>query len=178
MALVFAWQWLLILAGLTFWPSKHGLALLPVTVALTLMVHREQAELPAPSRLGWGLLAGFVFFLLLIPGCRLRTGEQGRLSACKANLHGLGTALTLYSNDQRSLPPHLEALTPNYLKSIPTCPAAGKPNYVYRRRAEGFMVYCRGCYHHCSIDSANYPRFDSQEGFHERPSSQAPDAAP
>ena len=173
LGLVFCWQWLLILAALTFEPFEHLPALLAVTAALTLMVHHEKAQLPAPSSLGWSLLAGFLVLVLIKPGCMLRGGEQSRLCACKSNLKNVATGLELYAGDWAGqYPPELGYITPNYLKFLPTCPAAGKDTYShsYRVHAEQYTVMCRGCYHHgAAIDTPNYPRYTALEGLLEHP---------
>lgn len=51
---------------------------------------------------------------------------------CRTTLKNVGTALEMYSTDASGrYPPRLEALVPNYLKAMPTCPASGKATYGY-----------------------------------------------
>jgi hypothetical protein len=60
---------------------------------------------------------------------------QGQFTACTSNLKNLGTALEMYSTDYKGKYPPVDSglslLTPNYLKTIPACPAAGKVTYSY-----------------------------------------------
>ena len=61
--------------------------------------------------------------------------KSGRFVACQSNLKNIGTALEMYSTDWSGKYPPLDQglnlLTPNYLKYIPECPAAGKVTYSY-----------------------------------------------
>lgn len=49
---------------------------------------------------------------------------------CGANMRNLGRELEMYATDNLGLfPTSLGQLVPNYVKSIPTCPAAGSDTY-------------------------------------------------
>lgn len=60
---------------------------------------------------------------------------HGKFTACKSNLKNIATAMEMYSTDWRGKFPPVESglslLTPNYLRTIPTCPAAGTATYSY-----------------------------------------------
>lgn len=59
---------------------------------------------------------------------RARAG--GSLTACKSNLKNIGTAFEMYSTDWSGhYPKDISRLTPNYLKTFPECPQAGKDTY-------------------------------------------------
>lgn len=56
--------------------------------------------------------------------------SHGILTACESNLRNISTALEMYSVDHGGTYPHgVERLTPNYLRVIPTCPAAEADSY-------------------------------------------------
>jgi hypothetical protein len=46
-------------------------------------------------------------------------------------------------------PVRLSHLTPNYLKELPVCPAAGKFNYHFEslKKPDLYTIYCQGHYH-------------------------------
>ncbi|MFN8609390.1 MAG: hypothetical protein U0931_17765 [Vulcanimicrobiota bacterium] len=56
--------------------------------------------------------------------------KQAKTAACRSNLKNIATALEMYSTDYAGrYPTSLAPLTPNYLKTIPTCPAGAKDTY-------------------------------------------------
>lgn len=60
----------------------------------------------------------------------VRSSSRGGFTACISNVKNIGAALEMYSTDwSGSFPPTLSNLTPNYLKTIPSCPAAGADTY-------------------------------------------------
>ena len=65
---------------------------------------------------------------ILVPNF-IRARAQGQVTACKSNLKNIATALEMYSTDYGGRFPTAiasgGALTPNYLRTLPTCPAAG-----------------------------------------------------
>lgn len=74
--------------------------------------------------------------------------SAAKTSACKSNLKNLGTALEMYSTDNAGRYPNDTSLLTagNYLKTIPTCPAAGKDSYseTYKVTTEpdGYSFRC------------------------------------
>ena len=116
---------------------------------------------------------------ILIPnfiGCRCGSP----LTACKSNLKNIGTALEMYSTDYDGrYPINLSRLTPNYLKTIPECPRAGRVTYRgdFGPRATGndagvedfYLVECTGTTHRDYDLSADYPKYDSIRGLVEGP---------
>lgn len=112
-------------------------------------------------------------FLLVLPNfIRPRCGG-GQLTACKSNLKNFGTALEMYAADHSGrMPPSAALLTPNYLKTMPICPRAGKDTYsaTYQRRSLSGepSVYCPS--HWERGPCANYPRRVKREAvaFHNR----------
>lgn len=142
--------------------------LLVAAGALTLQ--RECRELPPPGTLlalclaSW-LLAGF------IPCVFMRGHGSSPLTACKSNLKNLATACEMYASDYGGhYPADLTLLTGgNYLRTVPTCPAAGRDTYssTYEVSAQpdSFRFACSGCHHHRSgIHAPNYPRYSAEEG--------------
>ncbi|MGE0491095.1 MAG: hypothetical protein AB7S38_17945 [Vulcanimicrobiota bacterium] len=125
----------------------------------------------------YGLLSGLASLLLaavVVPNFT-RAPSRGMLTACKSNLKNMGTALEMYSTDWSGrYPPDIRLLTPNYLKTVPTCPGAGSDTYTstYRWHAEpdAYTIFCRGENHHsASIRTANYPQYTAVQGLIERP---------
>ena len=54
----------------------------------------------------------------------MRARASGSMSACTANLKNQGTALEMYATDYDGLyPSSLHALSPDYLRRLPTCPS-------------------------------------------------------
>ncbi len=65
-------------------------------------------------------------------------------------------------------------VTPNYLKTIPTCPSAGAQtcigSYTSASEPDAYTIFCSGLNHAgASITVANYPQYTAVEGLIERP---------
>jgi len=106
----------------------------------------------------------------LIPNFMRPPNHGGRHTACKSNLKNIGTAMEMYSSDhQGRYPPALGYVTPNYLKTIPTCPSAGKVTYGYVRATDPdcYTTWCSGSYH-TRFTNPNYPQYDAIQGLYER----------
>ena len=117
---------------------------------------------------------------ILVPNF-VRARARGQLPACKSNLKNIGTAMEMYSSDNSGkYPPNIDMLTPNYLKTIPECPASARVTYKYYggqgpANNPGFQDYyyveCHGENHtHVSI-KGHYPAYDGISGLIERPES-------
>lgn len=102
------------------------------------------------------------------------------LTMCKANCKNLATALEMWASDHGGhYPPSLDALVYcNYLKTLPTCPAAGSDTYsaTYgsRRKPDTFSFCCLGnnharAYTGFSGSSDNYPRYKAELGLIDHP---------
>jgi hypothetical protein len=101
----------------------------------------------------------------------IRARSQGEATACKSNLKNIGTALEMYSTDNAGrFPEHLSALSPNYLRAMPTCPAASSDTYSdgYAVSGSNYTVICGGAHHTAVGYSANYPQYSSTQGLRER----------
>lgn len=110
----------------------------------------------------------------------LRARCQGQSTACKSNLKNIATALEMFSTDHGGrYPALLSELTPKYVKSIPTCPSAGKDTYSssyrVRRDPDYFQICCSGTNHADVGLASNQPAYDSVQGLIE---SGCGDAAP
>ncbi len=108
---------------------------------------------------------------LLIPNF-IKARGQGQLTACKSNQKNLATALEMWSTDHSGhYPERLSEVVPDYLRSLPTCPSAGKdtysPSYSSGTSPDRFQFFCQG--HHHSATDANYPQYTSEQGLIERP---------
>lgn len=90
-----------------------------------------------PSRQGSGIitvlaLLGLVAALLVVIVPKLiRPEGAGQYSACQTNIRHLALASQMYAVDWGGHYPESTAfLTPNYLKTIPMCPASGTDTYT------------------------------------------------
>ncbi len=90
--------------------------------------------------------------------------------ACEQNLRNIAVALQAYANDNGQLyPSGLQALTPDYLVTLPTCPSAGANTYLagYQESTApvDYTVSCSGS-HHTLVPGVgvNEPRYEMAEG--------------
>lgn len=109
---------------------------------------------------------------ILVPNF-LRARAQGMVTACKANLKNMGTALEMYATDNSGrYPTALATLSPSYLRVLPTCPSTGaQPSYGYSSTSipDSYTVFCSGGNAHSAVDlSTGYPQYDSVRGLIER----------
>ena len=111
---------------------------------------------------------------ILVPNF-VRARSRGSGTACKSNLKNIGTALEMYSTDNKGrYPQSLGVVTPNYLKTIPTCPSIGSVTYLFESAQAGnhsyYTVVCGGLNHEgMGIKAPNYPQYTSVTGLIERP---------
>ncbi len=116
---------------------------------------------------------------ILVPNF-IRARAQGQLTACKSNLKNIGTAMEMYSTDWSGKYPvgaSMPKLTPNYLKTIPECPAAGSITYkavigstAYNSPAfqDYYFISCSTSNHTSVSVPAGYPQYDGISGLIER----------
>ena len=123
------------------------------------------------------ILAVLVASALAVRFARMQNAESDLVN-CKENLKNLGTAMEMYSTDWSGrYPSAFVKLTPNYLKTIPECPAAEKDTYssTYQMRKgdhgdyEIYEVFCSGPNHVKVGVPADYPRYNGEVGLIERP---------
>lgn len=81
--------------------------------------------------------------------------------------------MEIYSDDwSDQFPSELSSLTPNYLKTIPTCPSAGRDTYTesLQLNPKGYTVCCQGTNHEeAGLHHPNFPAYDNESGLSERP---------
>ncbi|MHC9542952.1 MAG: type IV pilin protein [Vulcanimicrobiota bacterium] len=107
---------------------------------------------------------------ILVPNF-LRARAQGQLTACKSNLKNIGTAMEMYSSDnQGRYPSAIASITPNYLKTLPTCASAGSITYSYTNTQvpDCYTAWCNGSYH-TPMTGTNFPEYDAVQGLYEKP---------
>jgi len=100
----------------------------------------------------------------------IRSRHCGQLTACKSNLKNIGTAMEMYASDNEGrYPASLGMVTPDYLKTLPTCAAAGKITYgyVYTVKPDCYTAWCQGSYH-TPMTNANMPEYDAVQGLYEK----------
>lgn len=84
----------------------------------------------------------------------------------------------MYSTDfEGKYPANLDLLTPNYLKTLPECPAAAEVTYTYQSGLNAaynkgfedyYFIQCEGENHSSVSVPANYPQYDGIQGLIER----------
>jgi hypothetical protein len=128
----------------------------------------------------WNFLALGIAFSLLYSNMFLpdflpvvRDYYGATFCQCQSNCKNIGTALEMYSTDNHGhFPSSISMLSPNYLKSIPTC-AAGKSDtysssYVVSRNPDAYTFFCSGNHHGRLGIPPNYPQYDSRNGLTQR----------
>ena len=111
-----------------------------------------------------------ISFIIVQTMSRFKTARgQGQVTACMSNMRNIGTALEMYSTDNEGhYPASLTQLTPDYLRIIPTCPAAEKQTYVdsyqVSQNPDAYSFYCKGDNHSIVGVPENYPSYNSTEG--------------
>lgn len=119
---------------------------------------------------------------ILVPNF-LKARAQGQLTACKSNCKNIATALEMYASDNGGRYPAAgnfqSSLTAgNYLKLIPTCPAAGTATYIgtymSTQTPDAFSFNCAGnnhgkAYTGFNANSSNYPQYDAEQGLLDHP---------
>lgn len=151
---------------------------MPFLIALGPFALAGWWHLAPRDRLGKQLLNTlFVSFLLFLYAMVVAPNfighGMGTTTACKSNLKNIGTALEMYSTDNSGhYPRSMSFLTPNYLKTIPTCPAAGRNTYsefyLQNETPDLYTVFCHGHHHKSASVSPNYPQFTAVQGLIER----------
>lgn len=119
---------------------------------------------------------------ILVPNF-LKARAQGQLTACKSNCKNIATALEMYSSDNGGRYPitanfQAQLTGGNYLKLIPTCPAAGGPTYIAgftsTQTPDSFSFYCNGnnhakAYTGFTTASAGFPQYSAESGLLDHP---------
>ena len=115
---------------------------------------------------------------ILVPNF-IRARAQGQVTACKSNLKNIATALEMYSTDYGGRFPTAIAsggvLTPNYLRTLPTCPGAGSvtyesSGYSSTSSPDAYNINCNTTNHKgVDITIGGYPQYNSASGLVERP---------
>jgi hypothetical protein len=127
-------------------------------------------RLPLEAALPLLFVIGAVLMLAVPAGEFLHPRCQGSLTACKSNLKNIGTAMEMYSSDnQGRYPRDLSYITPNYLKTLPTCGASGIMSYRYtcREKPDIYTAWCSGDYHRGTY-LPGFPQYDAVDGLRER----------
>lgn len=109
-----------------------------------------------------------VCFFFLFPNF-MRARRDAWFMQCRTHLKEIGTALDSYSKAHGDrYPTSLSELTPQYLQSLPHCPADDRSSYGYLHSThpEIYTVYCQGSLH-TTITQPDCPRYDSINGLYE-----------
>jgi general secretion pathway protein G len=127
----------------------------------------------------FALLSAFLVLAAILVPNFMRARSRGQLTACNSNLKNVGTAFEMYSTDwSGKYPVTMDLLTPNYLKSIPACPAAGEVTYKMKSGPgvayndvgfqDYYFVQCEGANHTSVSVPKNYPQYDGIRGLIDR----------
>ncbi|MBI2264304.1 MAG: hypothetical protein HYU64_03925 [Armatimonadetes bacterium] len=93
---------------------------------------------------------------------------------CTENINRIAVACESYKADLGSYPVSLSQLVPDYLVSIPVCPAAHADTYsasfTTKETVSGpsFTVFCKGAYHTFDGFRKDHPRYTSETGMEKR----------
>lgn len=148
------------------------LAILAIAALIAGAVHLIRRDWKkAYSSLG---VAGASFLILLAPFFLLQrslvdTPDRSRLSSCRENLKTIASAIEQYAQRNNGrYPGSLKALTPYYLREIPTCPAAGRDTYssgyMTSPDADSYTISCRGSFHRKLLSNPDYPCYSKSHG--------------
>ncbi|MCD4785767.1 MAG: hypothetical protein K8T10_18255 [Candidatus Eremiobacteraeota bacterium] len=108
-----------------------------------------------------------VFFLFIRPGVK-KSKQESNLNLCFNNIKRISAQLDNYHNNRGEYPKKLGELAPDYFKSLPTCPEAGKDTYSGRYEVspdgQAFTIFCGGKYHAEMKIPPDFPAYYSTEG--------------
>lgn len=104
---------------------------------------------------------------ILVPNL-VRARARGQLTSCVQNVKNIATSLEMYSTDwSGKYPAALTQLTPNYLKTIPTCPSTATDTYTAGYTSstlpDEYLVLCQGN-NHGGFGPANFPQYSGLAG--------------
>ena len=131
------------------------------------------------------IVVGIMAIMALILGPNfIRHRCYGSLTICESNLKNIGTGMEMYSTDWNGkYPQNLHYLTPNYLKTVPECPSAGRVTYraTFGANAPGntekfedyYLIECTGSSHVPVSAPPDFPRYNGIEGLIDRPEREA-----
>lgn len=87
---------------------------------------------------------------IMIPNMR-KAFFRAQLTGCQSNLRNIATAVNQYEVEKKVFPTGLTEITPNYIKTIPTCPSAAKDTYTDGYQVSGtsdqYTLQCKGQNH-------------------------------
>lgn len=86
---------------------------------------------------------------------------------CESNLKNMATAVEMYSTDfSGRFPREISQVTPDYVKTLPTCPAAAANTYSYTVSADpdGYTFVCAGANHTADGVAPNFPQYTMAAG--------------
>ncbi|MGV8118830.1 MAG: protein kinase [Candidatus Xenobiia bacterium LiM19] len=155
------------LFGVDLWEGLNGMTgfilfFFTIIILFLLIVLSKKSLMKAAA-------AAIIILTILITPSYLRKMEESRYDQCSSNLRNIGTAMEMYSSDNQGRYPHnLGAITPGYMKTIPTCPAARKITYLYTRTQvpDCYTVWCQGENHRPSHEG-NLPEYDANQSINE-----------
>ena len=113
-----------------------------------------------------GLLATLAYYALVILWHFSHVRSLGQLTACRSNVKNLVTAMEMYGADNKGqYPEDLFALTPTYLKTIPSCASSAdyRP-YKLEKSPSSFTILCVGSAHKGVYVQTDRPACNSVSG--------------
>lgn len=104
---------------------------------------------------------------MIIPHLR-RAVFKAHYTGCISNLRNIASALEQYRNEKASYPDTLSVMTPDFLKTIPTCPSAGtdtySPGYTLNDSKDSYTLACKGQNHSALGYKQDQPFYSHQYG--------------
>ncbi|MCD4784752.1 MAG: prepilin-type N-terminal cleavage/methylation domain-containing protein [Candidatus Eremiobacteraeota bacterium] len=105
--------------------------------------------------------------VLTIPHFR-RSIEKAQLAGCQSNLRNIASVVEQYRNEHEYYPENLKIMTPHYLTTVPTCPAAHidtySSGYVTTDDKTAYTASCKGNNHSSLGLSEDQPYFNPETG--------------
>lgn len=112
------------------------------------------------------LIVGIIVSIML-PNIK-RAYYRSKLAACQSNLRNIATLLQIYIGENGKYPDKLTDLSPDYIRTLPTCPQAEKNSYTDGYQAasnpDNFTIQCQGNNHSQIGLDENQPRYNLNTG--------------
>lgn len=154
------------LFGMELWEDPNGvIGLMAFFISILILLLLSIAS--KKSIIAILMAAVIIITGLLMAPSYIQKNVKSRYDLCYSNLRNIGTAMEMYSCDNQGRYPHnLGAITPGYMKTLPTCPVARKITYLYTRTQvpDCYTVWCNGNYHK-SAREGRTPEYDANQGW-------------
>ena len=115
------------------------------------------------------VLVSLALLAMLFPS-GIRNRADGPHTACRSNLKNIASAIDNFADQHNRQPTELESLTPDYLRTLPTCPAVGRMTYTLSTSPGSYRISCQGRNHpKIYPEQDNAPFLNSDTGLSREP---------